>query len=177
MLATAFRSAARVAVPRVAVARAVARPTFLAGLRFASNAINKESIAFTYSPEGPKVKFSEDHEWVALHGDGTAFVGITKYAADALGEATYVEVPEPETEVEKGDSMGSVESVKSASELYAPVAGTIIEGNQELADNATLVNEDPMGAAWFGKIKVSDNAEFEELMDSEAYEAFLKEQD
>lgn len=142
-----------------------------------SNALTKTSLPFTYSPAGPStVLYTQQHEWIAAHQDGTAFVGITKYAADALGDATYVELPEPETELEAGESVGSVESVKSASEIYQPVAGTVLEGNSELEESPQLINEDPMGAAWIAKIKVKDPQELQNsgLLTLEAYEESLK---
>lgn len=143
-----------------------------------SNALTKTSLPFTYSTSGPSsVLYTSQHEWIAAHQDGTAFVGITKYAADALGDATYVELPEVDTELEKGESIGSVESVKSASEIYQPVAGTVIEANTALDGSPQLINEDPMGAAWIAKIKVSDPSELQngELLTLEDYEKSLKE--
>lgn len=143
-----------------------------------SNALTKTALPFTYSSTGPSaVLYTSQHEWIAAHQDGTAFVGITKYAADALGDATYVELPEPETELEKGESIGSVESVKSASEIYQPVGGTVVEANEALAESPQLINEDPMGAAWIAKVKVSDAAELQggDLLTLEEYERSLRE--
>ncbi|EDO17278.1 hypothetical protein Kpol_538p38 [Vanderwaltozyma polyspora DSM 70294] len=143
-----------------------------------TNTLTKTQLPFTYSASGPSfIKYTNEHEWIAAHEDGTAFLGITKYAADALGDATYVELPEPETEVEAGESISSIESVKSASEIYQPVAGTIIEGNEQLSDSPQLINEDPLGAGWIAKIKLKDIKDLEsgELFSIEQYENFLKE--
>lgn len=166
------------------VARTVVRPSGCNGLlrlfvrAQSSNALTKTSLPFTYSSAGPSsVLYTTQHEWIAAHQDGTAFVGITKYAADALGDATYVELPEADTELEAGESVGSVESVKSASEIYQPVAGTVVEGNSALEESPQLINEDPMGAAWIAKIKINDAKDLEAsgLLTLEAYEQSLKE--
>lgn len=126
-----------------------------------------------YASTAPIVKYTEDHEWIALHEDGVAFIGITKYAADALGDATYIELPSAGDAVEKGDSIGSVESVKSASDIYSPVACEIVEGNKVLEDNASVINKDPQGDGWFAKVKLSEKGDIEELMTLEAYEDFI----
>ena len=115
--------------------------------------------------------FSKDHEWVRLDGD-VATVGITKYAADALGDVVFVETPDAGKAVTKGDGFAVVESVKAASDVYAPVSGEVIEGNAALASAPETVNVDPEGEGWFAKIKVSD-ASTEGLMDRAAYDAFL----
>lgn len=172
MLSTLTRSTARFALPHIARSRAPVLS--LTAKRYFANQLNKDGPAFTYSGKGPLVKYTNDHEWIAAHEDGTAYIGITKHAADALGDATYVEVPNAGDSVEKGDSIGSVESVKAASELFSPVSGEILEGNSELLEQPNLVNDDPLGAAWFGKIKISDESELDELMDLEVYEEFLK---
>lgn len=115
-------------------------------------------------------RFTEDHEWIDLDGEiGT--VGITDFAQEQLGEVVFVEVPAVGTEVAKGDEAGVVESVKAASELYAPVGGEVVEANEGLADTPDLVNSDPEGAAWFYKIKIIDRSEFDALMDADAYKA------
>ncbi|CAH02746.1 glycine decarboxylase subunit H [Kluyveromyces lactis] len=143
-----------------------------------TNALNQSQLPFTFSQTGPKtVKYTTQHEWVAAHPDGSAFIGITKYAADALGDATYVELPDVDTELEAGDSFGSVESVKSASEIYSPVAGTVVEVNEALSDSPQLINSDPAGEGWIIKIKINDEADLQsdELLSLEQYEAHLKE--
>lgn len=145
-----------------------------------SNALTKTALPFTYSSSGPiSVKYTAQHEWIAAHSDGIAFVGITKYAADALGDATYIELPETEMELEKGDSLGSVESVKSASEIYQPASGMVQEANGALEEAPQLINQDPMGAAWIAKVKLNDlkDLEFEDLLDLEQYAKSLSHDD
>ena len=115
--------------------------------------------------------FSKDHEWVRFDGD-VATVGITQYAADALGDVVFVETPDVGKSVTKGDGFAVVESVKAASDVYAPVSGEVIEGNTALASAPETVNADPEGAGWFAKIKVSDTS-IDGLMDRAAYDAFL----
>ncbi len=117
--------------------------------------------------------FTEDHEWIVVDGDvGT--VGITKYAAEQLGDVVFVEVPEAGTSFGKGDDMAVVESVKAASDVYAPVSGEVTAGNEALADAPETVNEDPEGKGWFCKIKLSDAGELEGLMSADAYQAFCE---
>lgn len=180
MLTSALRSATRMALPRASVAAStrMATPMYLRSapmfVRFNSNGLTKDSPVTQYSGSAPLVKYTEEHEWIALHDDNVAFIGITKYAADALGDATFIELPTAGTEVEKGDSIGSVESVKSASDIYSPVAGEIVEGNTVLESSAGLINADPMGEAWFAKIKVSEPSELDELLSLEDYQKFLK---
>jgi len=115
--------------------------------------------------------FSKDHEWVRLDGD-VATVGITQYAADALGDVVFVETPDAGKAVTKGDGFAVVESVKAASDVYAPVSGEVIEGNAALAAAPETVNADPEGEGWFATIKVSDTST-DGLMDRAAYDAFL----
>ena len=115
--------------------------------------------------------FSKDHEWVRFDGD-VATVGITQYAADALGDVVFVETPDVGKSVTKGDGFAVVESVKAASDVYAPVSGEVIEGNTALASAPETVNADPEGAGWFAKIKVADTS-IDGLMDRAAYDAFL----
>lgn len=122
-----------------------------------------------------EVKFSEDHEWIRIEGDvGT--IGITVFAQQQLGDVVYVEVPEVGTGVEKGSEIAVVESVKAASELYAPVDGEVVESNQGLADDPAPVNSDPEGEGWFFKVKISDSGQLDELMDAAAYKAFVESQ-
>ncbi|GAM00212.1 MULTISPECIES: glycine cleavage system protein GcvH [Sphingomonas] len=116
--------------------------------------------------------FTEDHEWIDVDGDvGT--VGISDYAQGALGDIVFVDVPEEGRELTKGDEAAVVESVKAASDVYAPVSGTVIEGNAQLADEPALVNSDPEGEGWFFKITLSDASELDGLMDETAYAAFV----
>lgn len=119
------------------------------------------------------LKFSEDHEWVAVHGDGTATIGITDFAQEQLGDLVYIEIPEEGDDISKGDAVSVIESVKAASDLIAPVSGTILEVNQSLDDEPEQVNEDPMGAGWFIKVKMLDESELDDLMDEAAYQACL----
>ncbi|WAC58999.1 glycine cleavage system protein GcvH [Brevundimonas sp. SL130] len=119
------------------------------------------------------MKFTKDHEWVSLDGD-IATVGISKHAADALGDVVFVEVPEVGKTVAKGASFAVVESVKAASDVYAPVSGEVVEANDALSTAPETVNAAPEGDGWFAKIKVSDAAELDALMDRAAYDEFLK---
>ena len=119
-----------------------------------------------------ELKFSEEHEWILIEGD-VATIGITDHAQEQLGEIVYVETPEVGSEVNKNDDTGVVESVKAASEIYAPLTGEIIAVNEVLADNPQKVNEDPMGDGWFFKMKIADTAELEGLMDEAAYKSFV----
>lgn len=116
--------------------------------------------------------FTEDHEWIDVDGD-TATVGITEYAQSQLGDIVFVETPDEGKEVSKGDAAAVVESVKAASDVYAPVSGTVIEGNEALADNPALVNEDPEGEGWFFKLTLSDPSELESLMNDSAYQDYV----
>jgi glycine cleavage system H protein len=120
-----------------------------------------------------KVLFSDDHEYVIVEG-GTGTVGITDFAQKALGDVVYVELPKVGDTVEKGGQAGVVESVKSASEIYSPVSGEIVEVNAALADDPALVNSDPQGAAWFYKIRLSDEAELSALKDESAYDEYTQ---
>ncbi|MEM8743162.1 MAG: glycine cleavage system protein GcvH [Pseudomonadota bacterium] len=120
-------------------------------------------------------KYAESHEYIRLEGD-VGVVGISKYAQEQLGDVVFVELPETGKTFAKGDEAAVVESVKAASEVYAPVSGEIVEANGELESNPGLVNEDPEGKAWFMKIKVSDKSELDGLMDADAYDKFLEEQ-
>jgi glycine cleavage system H protein len=116
--------------------------------------------------------FTEDHEWIDVDGEiGT--VGISEYAQSQLGDIVFVDVPEEGKELTKGDEAAVVESVKAASDVYAPASGTVIEGNAALADDSSLVNSDAEGEGWFFKITLSDPSELEELMDERSYEAFV----
>lgn len=116
--------------------------------------------------------FTEDHEWIDLDGE-IATVGITDYAQSQLGDIVFVEVPEEGKQVAKGDDAAVVESVKAASDVYAPVSGTVVEGNGALDGEPALVNEDPEGEGWFFKMTLSDASELDELMDEAAYADFV----
>jgi glycine cleavage system H protein len=116
--------------------------------------------------------FTKDHEWIAVDGT-SATVGITRYAADQLGDVVYVEVPAEGRTVAQGGDMAVVESVKAASDVYAPVSGTVTAGNAALADAPETVNADPEGEGWFAKLTISNPEELSALMDRAAYDAFL----
>jgi glycine cleavage system H protein len=116
--------------------------------------------------------YSEDHEWITVSGD-IATIGITTHAAEQLGEIVFFESRDVGEEFDKGDDIGVVESVKAASEIYAPVTGEIVEANGELEDNPGKLNEDPEASAWLYKIKISDASELENLMDADGYKALI----
>ena len=116
--------------------------------------------------------FTEDHEWIDVDGEvGT--VGITDYVQTQLGDIVFVDVPEEGKELAKGDDAAVVESVKAASDIYAPVSGVVLEGNPDLADEPALVNSSPEEDGWFFKLTLTDAEELEVLMDESAYEAFV----
>jgi len=121
-------------------------------------------------------RYSEDHEWVSMDGDiGT--VGITDYAQSALGDVVFVELPQVGDSFNKGDEVAVVESVKAASEIYAPVSGEIVEVNDALEDAPETVNSSAMDDGWFFKIKLNDTSELDELMDEDSYDALVKDLD
>ena len=115
-------------------------------------------------------KYTEDHEWIRVE-DGIGMVGITNHAQEQLGDIVLVEVPDVGRALTKGDDAAVVESVKAASEVYAPVSGEVTEANAALADAPQTVNEDPTGAGWLYKIKLSDQSQLDDLMDEGAYKA------
>ncbi|CAH1648897.1 MAG: glycine cleavage system protein GcvH [Chelatococcus sp.] len=118
-------------------------------------------------------RYSKDHEYVRLEGD-TATVGITDYAQEQLGDVVFIELPEVGKVFAKGDDAAVVESVKAASEVYAPLAGEVVSINSELEEAPGTINEDPAGKGWFFKMKLADPTEFETLMSESDYEDFLK---
>ncbi|GAA5077020.1 glycine cleavage system protein GcvH [Maritalea mobilis] len=120
------------------------------------------------------MKFTEDHEWLRPDGD-VIVVGITEHAATQLGDVVFVELPEVETQVAKGDEIVVIESVKAASDIVAPLDGEIVEVNETLADNPGLVNEDPTGEAWFFKIKIDDMAALDDFMTEDEYKDHIGE--
>ena len=119
-------------------------------------------------------KFSKQHEWISVEGN-IATVGITKHAAEMLGDVVFVELPEKGKNVEKEGQAGVVESTKAASDVYTPITGEITETNQSITDDPGLVNKDPEGTAWFFKIKIKNKSELEGLMSKEDYDKFAKE--
>ena len=118
--------------------------------------------------------YTNDHEWINIEDHDAAVVGITLHAQDALGDVVFVDLPAVGRSLRKGEIAGVVESVKAAADLYMPVSGEIVEVNEGLRDDPALANTDPLGNGWFFKVKISDMAEFDELMDGPGYDALLK---
>ena len=118
------------------------------------------------------LKYTENHEWVRAEGDGSATVGITEHAQDALGDVVFVELPGLGSTLAKGAVAGVVESVKAAADVYMPANGEIVAVNDALRDDPSLANSDPLGGGWFFKIKLSDMAQLDALMDETRYGAF-----
>jgi len=123
-----------------------------------------------------ELRYATSHEWIRIEDDGNASVGISDHAQDALGDIVFVELPEPGTSVNAKDEVAVVESVKAASDIYSPVSGSIIAINETLLDAPETVNSSPYENGWFFKIKVSDAAELEELMDAEGYSEHCEEE-
>lgn len=120
-----------------------------------------------------ELKYTQSHEWVRLNDDGSITIGITDHAQEQLGDLVFVETPSVDAEVSAEDAVAVVESVKAASDIYAPVSGTIAETNAALADEPELVNGDPYNKGWLFQMQPSDGTEIEQLLDAEAYEAFV----
>jgi glycine cleavage system H protein len=120
----------------------------------------------------PDFKYTKEHEWVRLEGE-TATVGITDHAQQELGDIIFVELPRPGTRLERGRPLGSVESVKAVSDVFAPLSGEVVEANPDLATAPQKINEDPHGAGWLVRIRASAPAELDELMSAEQYEAYV----
>ena len=119
------------------------------------------------------LRYAKSHEWLKIEGDGTATVGITDYAQDALGDVVYVQVPTLGSSVAAGDSFGEVESTKSVSDVYAPVAGTVVAVNDTLGDAPETLNSDPYGAGWLCEIEFTDASQIDGLLDAAAYQALI----
>jgi len=119
------------------------------------------------------IRYSQEHEWVKLDGD-TATIGITPYAQEQLGDVVFVELPEVGKKIEKGKELATVESVKAASEVYAPISGEVVEVNSALTDAPATVNEDALGKGWFAKLKVADKGQLSSLMDEAAYKKYVE---
>jgi glycine cleavage system H protein len=117
--------------------------------------------------------FTKEHEWIRVEGD-TATVGISNHAQEALGDIVFAEVPDAGRRVSKGQEAAVVESVKAASDVYAPVSGEVVEGNQAVANDPALINSDPEGEGWFFKIRLADASELDGLMDEAAYDEWVK---
>ena len=120
------------------------------------------------------IKYSEDHEWVKVQDEDLAIIGITDFAKEQLGDLVFIELPEVGDEFSRGDNISVIESVKAASALVAPVSGEIVEVNDRLADEPELASEDSMGEGWFIKVKLSNTSELDDLMDDDAYQAFIE---
>ncbi len=118
------------------------------------------------------MKYTKEHEWLRVEGD-LVVVGITEHAATALGDVVFVELPEVETVVAEGDEVAVIESVKAASDILAPTAGEIVAVNEALVDNPAMVNEDPLGAAWFFKMKLDDLSVLDDFMDEDEYNEMI----
>ena len=123
----------------------------------------------------PGLKYSKEHEWVSTE-DEVATVGITDHAQEQLGEIVFIELPAVGDKVSKDDPFGVIESVKTVSDIYAPVSGTVVAINEDLPESPEMVNEDPYGDGWLIKIKVSDESDFDDLMDSAEYEEMIAEE-
>jgi glycine cleavage system H protein len=121
------------------------------------------------------VRYTKEHEWVRIDGD-VATVGVTDFAQAQLGDVVFAEVPEAGRTVARGGEAAVVESVKAASDVYSPLSGEIVEGNQALVDDPALINSDPEGEGWFFKIRLSDPSEADTLMDADQYRAFCDDQ-
>ena len=171
---------APIAMAYVPLAYAVAGHAGLAGVARQDLHRDRHADAVrsaSLSPQGSapmSVYYTKEHEWVRVEGD-SATVGITDFAQGQLGDVVFVEVPEAGRSVAKGGEAAVVESVKAASDVYAPVGGTVTEGNQALVDEPSLVNTDPEGEGWFFKLTLSDNHELGELMNAEQYKSLLRE--
>jgi glycine cleavage system H protein len=123
-----------------------------------------------------KAKYAKSHEWARMEGD-VALIGVSDYAQHLLSDVVYVELPEIGDTLTKGESLGTVESVKAAEDAYAPVSGEVVEVNTDLEDNPEWVNEDPYGKAWLVKVTLSDAGDFDALMDAGAYEKYVQEEE
>ena len=121
----------------------------------------------------PDLKFSKDHEWIRLEGD-TATIGITKHAAEMLGDIVFAELPDKGSNLEKNKTAGVVESTKAASDVYTPVSGEVLDNNQAIVDDPSKINADPEGKGWFFKLKIKNKSEMDDLMTKEEYEKFAK---
>ncbi|MEZ8967973.1 glycine cleavage system protein GcvH [Vibrio breoganii] len=122
------------------------------------------------------LKFADSHEWVKDNGDGTVTIGISEHAQQMLGDVVFVDLPEVEENIEAGDSFSLVESVKAASDIYAPITGEIVEINEELEDSPELINEEPYEGGWIVKVKLDDPSELDNLTNAEDYLASIEDE-
>lgn len=123
-----------------------------------------------------ELAYTKTHEWVQQEDDGTVLVGITDYAQESLGDLVFVELPEVGATLSSGDACAVVESVKAASDIYAPVTGEVLEVNDDLTDSPELVNQDAYGGGWLMKIKVGDESDLDNLLDADSYEQFIEDE-
>ena len=123
-----------------------------------------------------ELKYAASHEWIRSEGDGVYTVGITEHAQELLGDMVFVELPDVGDNVSAGDDVAVAESVKAASDIYAPIAGEVLEVNEDLEDSPELVNSDPYGDGWLFKIKADDESELESLLDAESYAGSIEEE-
>jgi glycine cleavage system H protein len=123
-----------------------------------------------------ELKYVSSHEWIRVEGDGTVTIGVTDHAQEALGDVVFVELPDIDAEVSAGDDAGVVESVKAASDIYAPVSGVVIAINEDLEDAPEMVNSDPYGDGWFFKLKLTDESELDDLLSADEYSAVCEEE-
>lgn len=121
-----------------------------------------------------ELRYTEEHEWIAIKDGGLVRVGITEYAQDQLGDVVFVDLPEEGRQVSTGDTFGEVESTKSVSELFAPLEGEIVAVNHSVADSPELINSDPYGEGWLIEIKLDDPTSVDSLLEAEAYQALIK---
>ena len=119
------------------------------------------------------LKYSKEHEWVRMEGN-IAQIGVTVFAQDSLGDLVFIDLPDVGTEVGQFEKFGEIESVKAVSDLFSPIAGTIVDANSAAIDNPETVNTDPYGSGWLIKVEISDPSQLDELMDAETYEATLE---
>jgi len=119
------------------------------------------------------LKYSKEHEWVRMEGN-IAQIGVTVFAQDSLGDVVFIDLPDVGTEVRQFEKFGEIESVKAVSDLFSPIAGTIVDANSAAIDNPETVNTDPYGSGWLIKVEISDPLQLDELMDAETYEATLE---
>ena len=122
------------------------------------------------------LRYSSEHEWVRLLGDGTVEVGITEFAAESLGDVVYVELPAVGATLTQFEKMGEIESVKAVSDLYTPVSGTVVEVNEEASDSPEVVNDGPYGAGWLIKVSIEEESQLDKLMSADQYQAFIDSQ-
>ncbi len=123
------------------------------------------------------LKFTDSHEWVRDNGDGTVTIGISEHAQEMLGDVVFVDLPEVEDSIDAGDSFSLVESVKAASDIYAPVTGEIVEVNEDLEDSPELINEEPYDGGWIARVKLADPSELDDLKDAEEYLSSIEDED